>query len=214
MRALLLITTLSLAASPALADGTVQERGGLLGAGLMVGAKLELGVPSPFNELVAHPAGELELGASLPWLGRSLAVVGGVRYGRPSSEGETAPDPRLPEGGAARYRLVQDQLVLSLGLQYRLRLETPWLRPYASLGARLLLLRTRIDGSAGGQGFGENEETATRGGLYGALGLELFVGPGAVVAEARLDQASLDGFVLRRTNVSALAFALGYRIFI
>jgi hypothetical protein len=75
-------------------------------------------------------------------------------------------------------------------------------------------MRTKIDGSAGGQAFGPNEETVTRVGLFGALGAELHFGPGAALLELSLAWARIDNYVLRDTSVGALSISLGYRIFL
>jgi hypothetical protein len=95
-----------------------------------------------------------------------------------------------------------------------LRVPIDMLRPYAAVGPRLYLMRTKISGKAGGESFGSNQETDTRIGVFGALGAELHVGPGAVLLEASLAWAKLDGYVLRNTSAGALGVALGYRIFL
>jgi hypothetical protein len=75
-------------------------------------------------------------------------------------------------------------------------------------------MRTKISGSAGGQAFGANEETATHVGLFGALGAELHFGPGAALIELSMTWAHVDGYVLRDTSAGALGAAVGYRVFL
>jgi hypothetical protein len=43
-------------------------------------------------------------------------------------------------------------------------------------------------------------------------GAELFVGPGALLAELSFGWASVNSFVLRNTNLGALNLAVGYRL--
>lgn len=61
-----------------------------------------------------------------------------------------------------------------------------------------------------------NEETATNdGGFGGALGGEPYFGPaGAVLLEFQMGYASLDGYIMRDTNVGSLNIAVGYRFFL
>ena len=84
--------------------------------------------------------------------------------------------------------------------------------PYAGLGGRLYLLDTKVKGSAGGQAYGRNEEKQTRVGLLLLGGVELFVGPGALLGELSFGWASVNSFVLRITNLGALNLAVGYRL--
>jgi hypothetical protein len=121
---------------------------------------------------------ELEVGYTLPFIERALAGFVPGAYPQPSAEGHDLRDSRLP--GPATYAMTQQELMLTLGATYRLHLPTPLLRPYASVGPRLLLMRTHTKGSAGDEPFGE---TATKLGLYAALGAELYLGPGALLLE-------------------------------
>jgi len=97
---------------------------------------------------------------------------------------------------------------------YRLPLAIDFVRPYAALGGRAYLMRTTINGKAGSESFGENEETATNFGVFGALGAELHIGPGAILLELQTGYAKIDGFVLRDTSAGSLNVALGYRLFL
>lgn len=188
------------------------ERGGLLGAGVSAGLKLGAGFSQPFGDLGSTFASELELAYLLPVADHSLAVFVSGGYAQPKAEGKNLVDARLP--GNANYTLTQRTATVSLGLTYRLHLPVPMLRPYASIGPRLFMMRTDIKGSAGGQSFGDNSETVTRIGFVGALGAELHFGPGAALIELSLAWASIDNYVLRDTSVGALGVALGYRVFL
>jgi hypothetical protein len=82
------------------------------------------------------------------------------------------------------------------------------------VSSRLVRTNPRVEANAGGESFGRNDETATQLGFFGALGGELFVGPGAALLELQLGHAGVDGFVLRDTNTSTFNAALGYRLFL
>jgi hypothetical protein len=50
--------------------------------------------------------------------------------------------------------------------------------------------------------------------VFGALGAEAHLGPGAFLFEVSLTWAKLDGYVLRDTSMGALSMTIGYRVFI
>jgi hypothetical protein len=76
------------------------------------------------------------------------------------------------------------------------------------------MMRTTVNGEADGHAFGENEETGSAFGVFGALGAELFLGPGAALIELSMTWAQIDGYVLRDTSAGSLALAVGYRLFL
>jgi hypothetical protein len=188
------------------------ERGGLAGTGVILGLKVGAGFSQPFGDLGSSFITELELGYALPFAKRSLSVFVSGAYTQPKAEGKNLADARLP--GPARYELVQQEAMVTLGLSYRLHVPSKIVRPYLSAGPRLFLMRTKINGSADGQPFGKNEETASSVGVFAALGTELHLGPGAVLIELSTSWAKIDGYVLRATSAGALGLALGYRIFL
>ena len=121
-------------------------------------------------------------------------------------------DPRLPGSDPLSYAVTQQALSLSLGLLYRFDLSTDVVMPYGGLGGRLYMLNTKVKGTAGGEAFGDNEETQTDFGLVLLGGVDIFVGPGALLGELSFGWAQLDGFVMRDTNLGALSLAVGYRV--
>jgi len=192
-----------------LSKGALYEQGGLAGIGLVVGGKLGGGFST--SQLGGSFVGELELGYDLPVLDRSIEAFVSGQYIGPTTSGSGLQDSRLPT--PAKYEVTEQQAIVTLGGYYRLHLPTPLFRPYGGLGARLYMLKTKVTGSAG-TAFGENQETATKLGIFAALGGELHVGPGAVLLELQTGYAGIDGFVLRDTSTGGLNIALGYRIFI
>ncbi len=193
----------------------LEERANL---GLVFGLKLGAGFSQPFSDLGSSFVTELEIGYLLPLpdpISRSIELFVTGQYAQPSVQGKTAEaDPRLPDDGIMHYDVTQQQLILTFGALYRLPLGGELLRPYAALGGRVYMMRSQIQGEVAEERFGDNEETATQGGLYGALGCDVFLGPGSAFVEVQVAHAKLDGYVMRDTNVGALNLALGYRLFL
>lgn len=196
------------------------ESGGLAHAGLVLGFKpAGIGLSQPFSDLGTSYTGEFELGYLLPPLKRSIEVFLAGQFSAPGAEGKEIVDTygasgtsRIP--GTMNYKVTVQQLRITAGALYRLPLELPLFRPYAGLGIRTYLTRTKVEGDAGGKAFGKNEETDTRIGILGLLGGELHLGPGAVLLEVQCGYAALDGYIMRDTNLGALDLLLGYRLFL
>jgi len=189
--------------------------------GLVFGLKVGANFSQAFSDLGTSFVGELEIGYVLPLpdpIGKSIELFITGQYTQPALEGTTSePDPRLPGEGLMHYEITQQQVILTFGALYRIPIGGSvgeWFRPYGALGARLFLMRSQVDGSVDDEVFGENEETATEPGFYGALGGDVFWGPGSAFLEMQFSYANLDGYVMRDTNVGALNVALGYRLFI
>lgn len=196
-------------------DLIVFERGGLFGAGVVIGLKAGGGFSQVFSELGASVVAELELGYNFPFLNRALGLYVTGSYAGPSSEGQAAQDPRLPGSGVPEYTLTQQQAIIGLGLIYRIKIpDLTIFAPYVSAGGRAYLMRTEVSASVDGEPFGENTEDTLSFGFSGAVGGELYLGPGALLLEVQVGWAPMDGFVLRNTNVGALNVSLGYRIFL
>lgn len=178
---------------------------------LVVGLKLG-GAINAFNTMGAAFTPELEIGFLLPPLEQSLEVFLSARYAAPSDEGTSDPDPRLPGDGIASWSVTRNELSLGLGLRYRIPLDGAF-TPYLAAGARLYLLDTEVEGEAGGQPFGKNNETGTAFGFLFQLGGEYALGPGALLLELAINGAPLDQTILADTNASSFDIYLGYRFF-
>lgn len=183
--------------------------------GLVLGLKAGAGMGAPLNELGATFVGEVELGYALPLpepIGRSLELFTAGAYLAPSTDGSAATaDPRLPGDGSFKYEITQRAVVLTLGARYRVPLANETIAPYAAAGGRMYLMRTEIEGEASGQSLGTTDETASAYGLHLAAGVDFRLGPGALLIEAQLGYAPLDGYVMRETNAGALVLLAGYR---
>lgn len=181
--------------------------------GIVLGGKVGAGLGKPFSEFGATPVFELELGYMLPPLHRSIELFFTGQYTQPGISGtSSASDPRLPGDGKVKYDVTQQELALSLGALYRIDVGTKTFMPYGGLAGRMYLLNTKVKGSAGGQSYGDNNETRNAFGLALLGGAELYLGPGALLAELSFGWASVNGFVLRNTNLGALNLAVGYRL--
>lgn len=194
--------------------GTIAERGGLAGVGLVVGLKVGGSFGQVTSDLGAAFVPELELGYTLPFADRALEVFLSGQWAAPTMTGGAEADARLPGDGAMTFELTQQEAILSLGLLYRIPLSTPVLRPYVGVAGRVYLMRTDVTGQAGGEAFGANEETGTSWGVLGLAGVDFFLGPGALLAELQFGWAPLDGKVLADTNTGALGVMVGYRLFL
>lgn len=201
------------------ADPLLYEKGGLFETGLVAGLKLGGGFNQPFNAFGSSLVAELELGYNLPVMDRSLGLFVSGQYGQPATEASELEDTfgedgssRLP--GTYSYSLQQTQAILTFGAIYRIRVPVDLFRPYVALGGRYYMMSTEVEGESDDRLFLSNTETGGALGFYGALGAELHVGPGAVLLELQGTAVTVDQFVLRDTNLSALNVALGYRLFL
>jgi len=193
--------------------GPIYERGGLFGLGLNLALKVGGGFSQPFNAFGSAFVPELEVGATLPFAKRAIEVFFSGQWAAPGAEGTAGPDDRLPGDGMMAYEVTQQTVALTLGLRFRLPIPGDLFRPHLALGGRAYLMRTEVSGSSGGEPFGDNEETGTSFGFFGAVGGELFVGPGALLLEIQVGYAALDATIMRNTNVGSLTALLGYRFF-
>lgn len=198
-------------ASASAESGPVYERGGLAGTGLVIAPKIGLGFGQVFSDFGTSPVGELEVGwVVLPF--PDLQIFTSLQYVNPKQEG-LGNDERLEEGTWS-YQLSQQSLVLTPGLLYRIPVGGDIFRPYAAAGPRFYFNKTTVEGFSGAESFGEYQETGTTIGAYGALGGDLFVGPGSILLEFQFGWSKVDEYVLRDTNNAALNIALGYRFFL
>jgi hypothetical protein len=183
--------------------------------GLVLGLKAGAGIGAPLSELGPTFVGEVELGYALPLpepIGRSLELFTAGAYLAPATEGRAAmADPRLPGDGTFTYEVTARAVVLTLGARYRVPLAGETIAPYLAAGGRLYLLRTEIEGEVSGQALGATDETASTFGLHLGAGVDIRFGPGALLIEAQLGYAPLDGYVMRDTNAGALVLLAGYR---
>lgn len=178
--------------------------------GLVIGGKVGGGLGT--GAVGATPLFEIELGYALPPLDRAIEVFVAAQFSQPTTDGTASEaDPRLPGDSAFSYDITQQILTVALGGIYRIDLQNGLVMPYGGLGGRLYMLNTQVEGEVDGQSFGDNEETQTDFGLVVMGGVDIFLGPGALLAELTFGWTSVDGFVLRDTNLGSVNLAVGYR---
>jgi hypothetical protein len=200
-------------AGPAMAEPLLYEKAGLYETGAVIGVKAGADFSSPFNELGTSPAVELEVGWLLPGLARSFQIFASGQWAGPTGEDELPADPRLPGDGVAAWKVDQQHLRIAIGTLYRIPINST-IRPYVSLGGRAWLLKTTMEGEAGGQAFGTYTEKSTEYGIFGGVGGEWHTEYGALLLELQGGYAAHDRTVFESSAVGTLALQLGWRFFL
>jgi hypothetical protein len=181
---------------------------------LLVGAKI--GAGASFSGFGMGYVAELEVGYLLPLpdpVRHALQLFAAAAYTAPHLDDHTgSSDPRLPGDGITHFSIDQKVLAVTVGVLGRLPLPSKLVAPYLALGYRGYAIASQVRGEAGGQAFGTNTEHGYQHGFYAAVGADLFVGPGAVLAELQLAYAQPDALVFRDANVGALQLLVGYRL--
>jgi hypothetical protein len=184
----------------------------------MVGLRAQVGFAQVFSDLGVAPAGELEFGYRLPFLGRRLAIFvsGGYQYSY--ATGTVGPDDRLvgPDGApypdGYNWDLDEHAVTLTLGFLGRIFADTDAFSPYLWVGPRVFFLESVVNGSAGGEAFGENTETSTEFGVAAAVGVDYVLGPGALFGEVEVGWSPLGHDITGDSSTGQLGIALGYRL--
>jgi hypothetical protein len=202
------------AAAPEVASEETASAGGI---GLSFGVRAQVGFAQVFGDLGVAPAGEIEIGYRLPFLGRRLGVfvAGGYQYtygsGSGADDGLTAED-GTPYPGGYSWSLDEHAVTVTLGLFGRLFADADAFSPYLWAGPRVYLLETAIDAGAGGSSFGENTETSTEFGVGGGVGVEWVLGPGPLFAEVEVGWSPLEHEITGGSSSGQLGLAFGYRV--
>ncbi|MBN1945739.1 MAG: hypothetical protein JW797_08675 [Bradymonadales bacterium] len=166
---------------------------------------------SVFSDLDPHVMPRFEFGYNLPVWGRRLEPHLTVAYTPPRASG-TVDDTRLPQSGEFSWEIKQDELTLGLGILARFLELGRFVNGYAAIGPQVVFLHTSVVGEAAGEPFGENSEEDVKFGIYGALGIELVLGPGAAFFQLGIAWSDLDGRITGDSNTGNLSPALGYRL--
>ena len=183
-------------------------------AGIVLGGKVGGGFG--VGGFGATPVFELELGYAPDLggsIGHSLEIFLIGQYAQPGVDGHSPEvDPRFTAGAPFSYDVTQQMFSFSLGALYRFDVGSKLLMPYGGLGGRMYLLNTKVKADVKGEALGESSETRSDFGLVALGGLDVFVGPGALLGELSFSWAPLDGYVMRETNLATLSLAVGYRV--
>jgi len=95
----------------------------------------------------------------------------------------------------------------TLGRQLQLFLSGQYVQPGVD--------GTAADGDPrlpGGESIGNSDETQTAFGLVLLGGVDVFVGPGALLAELSFGFTQVDSYIVRDTNLDTLSLSVGYRV--
>jgi opacity protein-like surface antigen len=183
------------------------DSGAFLGAG-------KVGGILPFSGLGPFVNFGVELGYVFGGTGRSIGALLDVSYTAPPADGTQSEDfdPPRVEGGEYEWKLVQKQLVLGPTFLYRFTmLELDPLTLYGGIGPRVYLLESKVEGSAGGEPFGETPERSTKLGVGVPLGVEYALGPGGLLAELLFQWGPLNHRVTGDAHLASATLFVGYR---
>lgn len=175
---------------------------------LTAAVKLGGAFPTLFSEL--ETTGQAEVEAGLLLLDGRMDVSLTAGYARPPAS-HAADDPRL-EGEGFEWSMQQDILVVGVLGRYRLLDPSSPFNVYGALGPRIYMLRTTVNGTSGGEEFGENRQYDTQAGLALAAGAEIQLGPGSGLAELHLGAGPLRGLVTGEVSAAAPGLLVGYRL--
>jgi hypothetical protein len=183
--------------------------------GLVVGLKAGLGTGKPIRDLGLQHAFELELGYLLPLLDpflHAFELFVSTGYVGSSLSGHTSqPDGRLAGDGKVSYTVRERSLSWGAGLRFRVPLRSERLAPYLALGYRGFGTADVVKARVAGQAVSSSTERGLSHGFFASAGLELFVGPGAVLAELQLARAARDPLVMRGA-IGGMQVFVGYRL--
>ncbi len=176
---------------------------------ITLGLKGGVGLPQLSSALDTTFCVHLEAAYQFSFWGSRLGLITSVGYTRPTGSGSGS-DPRLP-GGEYTWETTQRQTSLDIGMLVKFMERTsPWNLGVA-VGARIVFLSTLTSGEAGGESFGEHDETATLPGVFlGAQG-EYRLGPGALFLELSLGMSFQDLHTTGDLTVMELGVLAGYR---
>ena len=151
----------------------------------------------------------LEAGVVLPEL-PDLTLSGTVAWAHWSPEGEAA-DPRL-DAGSYTWSLRQDDFAFGVSGDWAFGAQDQKLRPDAGLALGLTVVRSYVNGDAGGEALGTTVELSSRPGLGAYGGVRYALGPGALLGRLELDLTPLVGQVTGDKLLFTVAPMVGYRI--
>jgi hypothetical protein len=169
-------------ATPAPAAET-PDRGAFVVGGLV-------GAIFPFDGLSPFVVGGVELGYILPWLSRSFAILADVEYSEPRQSGTTANDPRV-DGSTYNWHITQRELTIAPTVLFRVT-RFGRMVPFIGVGPRIYLLESLVDGTVGSTAIATTTEQSTKVGVTVPIGVEVKLGPGALLGEFLFEYGPLN----------------------
>ena len=184
------------------APAAVKRDRGAFVAGAMGGAIV------PWNGLGANAVGDVQIGYILPFLRRSFGVLVDVAYSVPKTAGNQA-DPRVASGAAYDWHITHQQLSITPHVTYRM----PWfgrVTPFVGVGPRIYLDKSTVEGSAGSSTISPTKEQSTKVGFGIPVGVDVALGPGALIAEVLFEWGRIDHTATGSASSAGSSFQLGY----
>jgi opacity protein-like surface antigen len=181
---------------------------------ITAGLKAGVGISQPFSDLGTGPQFEIEGGYTLPWLEHRLRALLQVGYERTGAS-KDVDDARVGDPGYG-FDLTEDKLTVMPAIFGQL--WSPGARrwnPYAALGPRIFMLRTKVDAKSDGDpgaSFGGSNEKNTEIGFGVHLGVEYNLWKGALLGELQTVWSKLDHRTTGDTNTGSLGVNVGYRL--
>ena len=172
-------------------------------------AGLKFGGIASFNGLGPFVNGAAEAGYILSALNRGIGIYADIAYTVPTATGESA-DSRVP-GGKYTWTLTQKQLTLTPMVVYRLTRFGRFV-PYIGIGPRIYMFESITEGKAGDKVILETKERSTKVGGAIPLGVDIKLGPGALLAELLFEIGPLNHELTGDTTTAATSLSLGYRL--
>lgn len=175
---------------------------------ISVGIELGAQFSQVLSDLGTSFTTTVEVAYLLPFIEQRLALFASGSYVGPSHSAEGT-DPRLT-ASSYQYELTEQEVVLAFGPLYRWHPPAHDFNFYGQLGVQLHLQKSEIEGSAGGQPFGLNDETDTKVGLLVGVGGEYHLGPGALALELDFSFSDLDHHITGDASAGGLVLVAGY----
>ena len=165
-----------------------------------------VGIAIPTSDLGPFVLAALEIDYFLPFLDNQLLITLDFAYTRPSFEDEVD-DSRI--NGTYPFELSVDMFKVSLGAAYRIFDADALIVPYVGLALAVHMLKTTENSPLLQD---EQSEQSTAVGVDVAVGADLKLGPGLLLAELRWLYAGLQHDLTGSSNSGYVGILLGYRI--
>jgi hypothetical protein len=181
---------------------------------ITAGLKAGVGISNLHSDLGVGPEFEIEGGYTLPWLQHRLRALLQVGYERTGAS-KDVDDARVGDPGYG-FDLTEDKLTVMPAIFGQL--WSPGARrwnPYAALGPRIFMLRTKVDAKSDGDpgaAFGDSTEKNTEIGFGVQIGVEYDLWKGALLGELQTVWSKLDHRTTGDTNTGSLGINVGYRL--
>jgi hypothetical protein len=189
-------------ATPAPGEKAAKKDRGAFVAGATAGAIV------PWNGLAPNAVGDVQVGYVFPWVRRSFGFLLDVAYSVPKTSGSQG-DVRVASGGSYDWHITEKQLTLMPHVVYRV----PYFGrvvPFVGMGPRIYLDQSIVEGSASASTISPTSEKSTKVGFGVPAGVDILLGPGALVGEVVFEWGRIDHTATGIASSAASSFQFGY----